>query len=201
MFRKLCTTILVFSALLLAATQAGYAQRQSLLTRHLRDAVRSGAARTAGRMPAGQTLRLVMVLPLRNQDELENLLADLYNPDSPSYHKFLTVDEFTARFGPTQDDYDTAIAFAQENGLTVVGTSPNRVNLDVAGPVASIEKAFHVNMGLYQHPTENRTFFAPDREPTVDLPFQLWHVGGLDNFSIPHPAGLSKNTGQKKFCT
>jgi len=40
------------------------------------------------------------------------------------------------------------------------------------------------------HPTENRTFYAPDREPTVDLPFALWHIAGLDNYSIPHPAGL-----------
>jgi kumamolisin len=53
-------------------------------------------------------------------------------------------------------------------------------------------------MGVYQHPTENRSFYAPDREPTIDLPFQLWHVGGLDNFSIPHPAGLSRNAGAKK---
>jgi subtilase family serine protease len=44
-----------------------------------------------------------------------------------------------------------------------------------------------VTMGLYQHPTENRTFYAPDREPTVDLPFQLWHISGLDNYSIPKP--------------
>jgi subtilase family serine protease len=42
-------------------------------------------------------------------------------------------------------------------------------------------------MGVYQHPTENREFYAPDREPTVNLPFPLWHVSGLDNFSIPHP--------------
>jgi kumamolisin len=64
--------------------------------------------------------------------------------------------------------------------------SRNRMNLDVTGSVAAIESAFHVNMGLYQHPTENRTFYAPDREPTVDLPFELWHIAGLDNFSIPH---------------
>jgi hypothetical protein len=48
-------------------------------------------------------------------------------------------------------------------------------------------------MGVYQHPTENRTFYSPDREPTVDLPFPLWHISGLDNYSIPHPAGLHKN--------
>ena len=48
-------------------------------------------------------------------------------------------------------------------------------------------------MGVYQHPTENRSFYAPDREPTTDLTFSLWHISGLDNFSLPHPAGLSKN--------
>ncbi|MGB6745170.1 MAG: S53 family serine peptidase [Terracidiphilus sp.] len=198
MIRKLTSSFVALATVLLFAATISHAQRQSLLTTHVRDAVRNGTARSAGNLPAGQTMQLVMVLPLRNQAELENLLADLYNPNSPSYHQFLTVDEFTSRFGPTQDDYDTAIAFAQENGLTVVATSPNRVNLDVAGTVANIEKAFHVSMGLYQHPTENRNFYSPDREPTVDLPFQLWHVSGLDNYSIPHPAGLSRNTGAKK---
>ncbi|MGB6723019.1 MAG: S53 family peptidase [Terracidiphilus sp.] len=198
MIRKLSTSSLATAALLLAAAAAGHAQRQTLLTSHVRPAALNGQAPLLGRLPASQTMRLVLVLPLRNQDELDNLLQDLYNPFSPSYHKFLTVDEFTARFGPTQEDYDTAIAFARENGFTIAGTSSNRVNLDVIGSVASIEQAFHVSMGVYQHPTENRTFFAPDREPTVDLPFQLWHVAGLDNYSIPHPAGLSRNTGAKK---
>ncbi|HYA62661.1 MAG TPA: hypothetical protein VED66_05620, partial [Candidatus Sulfotelmatobacter sp.] len=40
------------------------------------------------------------------------------------------------------------------------------------------------------HPTENRTFYAPDREPVPDLAVRLWHISGLDNYSIPHPAGL-----------
>jgi kumamolisin len=48
-------------------------------------------------------------------------------------------------------------------------------------------------MHTYQHPTENRVFYAPDREPTVDLPFQLWHVSGLDNYSTPHPMFVSKS--------
>jgi len=41
-------------------------------------------------------------------------------------------------------------------------------------------------MNLYKHPTENRTFFAPDREPKTDTPMQLYAIGGLDNFSTPH---------------
>jgi kumamolisin len=57
----------------------------------------------------------------------------------------------------------------------------------VKGLVSTIERAFHVNMLTYQHPTESRTFYAPDREPSTTLPFPLWHVSGLDNYSIPHP--------------
>jgi kumamolisin len=183
---------------MLAATAMSQAQRQPLLTSHVRPAALNGQARLLGNLPSEQTLRLVIVLPLRNQDQLDNLLEDVYNPNSPSYHQFLSVDEFTAKFGPTQDDYDAVVAFAKDNGLTVVGASRNRMNVDVTGPVASIERAFHVNLRQYQHPTEDRVFYAPDREPTVDLPFQLWHIAGMDNYSIPKPAGLSRNTGSKK---
>src|ERR1700683_3414673 len=132
-------------------------------------------------------MRLVLVLPLRNQAEYENLLQELYDPASLSYRQFLTVEEFTARFGPTPEDYDSVIHFAEANGLTVVKTSRNRMNIDVTGSVANVEKALHVTMALYQHPTESRTFFSPDRDPTPDVSVQLWHIGGLDNYATPKP--------------
>jgi subtilase family serine protease len=198
MFRKSSISLVAIAAVLFAATAIGQAQRQRLLTTHTRPAVLNGQARLIDHLPESQTMRIVLVLPLRNQEELDGLVQDLYNPSSPSYHHFLSVDDFTARFGPTQEDYNTLIAFARENGFTVAATSSNRVNLDVTGTVAAIEKAFNLRMGVYEHPTENRTFFAPDREPTVDLPFQLWHIAGLDNYSLPHPAGLERNSGRAR---
>jgi len=178
------------AACMSVALVVGHAQ--SLLTHHVRQATQDGSARSMGRLPASQTLNLVITLPLRNEDQLDQLLRDLYDPASPSYRQFLTVEQFTEMFGPTQQEYDAALKFARENGLTVVSTSPNRLNLQVSGPVANVEGAFQVKLGAYQHPTENRTFFAPDREPTTTLTFSLWHVSGLDNYSIPHPAGLDK---------
>jgi subtilase family serine protease len=185
------TSLLGFAAAAFAASAVS--QNQPLLTRHVRQITTTGEAKPLGQLPATQTLRLTLTLPLRNQPELDTLIDDLYNPASPSYRHFLTVEEFTAQFGPTEDDYSAVINFAEEHGLTVVATSPNRVNLDVTGTVSDIQRAFHMNLRTYQHPTENRAFFAPDREPTVDLPFQLWHVAGLDNFSTPKPAGLTLN--------
>jgi len=174
-----------------------HAQGQAVLTRHMHEAVANGEAVYLGRLPATQALRLNIALPLRNESELDELLQQLYDPQSPSYRHFLSVEEFTERFGPSQADYDAVVSYAEANGLTVTGTSPNRMLVDVTGPVANIEQAFHTHIGVYQHPTENRTFYAPEVEPTTDLPFALWHITGLDNFSIPRPASLHREPKAK----
>ncbi len=195
MIKRAGTRMLGLVALVLALNLVGNAQSLPPLTRHVREATTNGQARLVGRLPAAQEMRIVLVLPLRNQDALDSLLKDLYDPGSPAYRNFLSVDEFTAQFGPTQEDYDAVVHFAEANGLTVVGTSRNRLNVDVTGAVANIESALHVTLGLYLHPTENRMFYAPDREPTPDLSVQLWRVAGLDNYSIPKPALVRANWG------
>jgi kumamolisin len=201
MIRRLTTSLLAIVALVSVANVAGHAQSFLLLTHHVRDVTLNGQARSVGRLSSGERMRLVLVLPLRSQAALDQFLKELYDPASPSYRQYLTVEQFTAKFGPTQEEYDAALRWAETNGFTVVGTSRNRMNVDVTGSVATIETAFHVKMGLYQHPTENRTFYAPDREPTVDLAFQLWHIAGLDNYSIPHPALVKRPLGMTSEAT
>ncbi len=190
MNNRISVFVLTIAAILAAGSLDGRAQ--SLMTRHVRDAVVTGQAQLVGRLPATQQLQLNIVLPLRDQAGLDAFLADLRNSASASYRQYLTPQEFTARFGPTQANYDAVVAFVKANGLTVVGGSRDGMDVQVKGPVSAIETAFHVEMNSYQHPTENRVFFAADREPTVDLPFQLWHVSGLDNYSIPHPMLVSR---------
>ena len=46
-------------------------------------------------------------------------------------------------------------------------------------------------MALYRHPTENRSFYAPDREPSVESDVPLLSISGLDNSTLPRPAGLT----------
>jgi subtilase family serine protease len=196
--RRLGVFLLAIVAMVLGVILVCQAQTRPLLTRHVREVTLNGQAQSVGRLPATQSMRLVLVLPLRNQEELDNFLKNLYDPSSAAFRQFLTVEEFTYLYGPREQDYDAVIHFAEANGLTVVGTSRNRLNVDVTGTVESIEKALHVNMGMYQHPIEDRTFYAPDREPTPNLSVQLWHIAGLDNYSIPHPAGLHRNRGGGK---
>ena len=193
MIRRIRVFMLTAVALCLGVSTGSQAQTP-LLTRHTREAVVNGRACLVGHLPANQSLRLVLTLPLRDRPGLDAFLQRLYDPSSPSYRDFLTVEQFTSQFGPTRPDYDSAIAFAESNGFKVVGTSRNRMNVDVIAPVETIEKAFHVTMNVYQHPTENRTFYAPDREPSVDLPFQLWHITGLDNYALPRRTLMRRDT-------
>ena len=134
-------------------------------------------------LPGPKRLQLAIGLPLRNQEALANLLQQIYDPSSPNYRHYLTPEQFTEMFGPTEEDYQAVIIFAEANGLTVTGAHPNRVVLDVEGATADIEKAFHVTMLVYQHPTEARTFYAPDVEPSVDLAVPILHISGLDNYA------------------
>ena len=190
----LCSAMLLF-------VMGAQAQAQSLLTRHVRQGVVSGEAKFLNRLPETQTLRIDIVLPLRDPAGLEKFLHEVYDPSSPSYRHFLTVPEFTARFGPTQEDYYAVIDYATANGFKVVGGSRDGMDVQLEGSVTSIEAAFNVSMGVYQHPTENRTFYAPDREPMVYLPFPLWHISGLDNYSIPHPLYKHRNLTVKSNAT
>ncbi len=191
MIRGLRNSLLPFIAVLSVA--AIVAQGQSVMTHHVRDAVRNGQAQATGRLPSNQVLQLNLVLPLRDPAGLESFLKQLYNPASPSYRQFLTPPEFTARFGPTQENYDAVVRFAKTYGFEVVGGSRDGRDVQVKGTVAAIETAFHVNLRTYKHPTENREFFAPDSEPVLDLQFNLWHISGLDNYSIPHALRVSRD--------
>ncbi len=187
--RGLC--FVLCSAMFLLAMDSS-AQAQSMLTRHVREVTRTGEARPIGQLPASQVMQLHIVLPLRDQAGLDSFLKELYTPGSPSYRRFLTVQEFTDRFGPTQQDYDAVVHFAKASGFTVVGGSRDGMDVQIKGSVAAIEAAFHVNLRTYQHPTEDRTFYAPESEPVTSLPFSLWHISGLDNYSLPHPMLVKK---------
>ncbi|HKT90210.1 MAG TPA: S53 family serine peptidase [Candidatus Sulfotelmatobacter sp.] len=170
---------------LMSVSSVCLAQPQTPVTRHTRDEVINKVSPLVGHLSATKNMRIVLVLQHRNQPDLDQFLKDLQDPASTSYHHYLTVDQFTAKYGPSVSDYEAVKTWAKENGLKIESTARNRQILAVSGSVQKIQNALHVNFGIYQHPTENRTFFAPDREPTPDMSVRLWSIGGLDNFSTP----------------
>ena len=134
-----------------------------------------------------QQVNLAISLPLRNHTDLLALIEQRYDPTSTNYQQYLNPEQFADAFGPTTNDYAALITFAQANNLTVTATHPNRTLLDVSGSAADIENAMHVKLLVYQHPTEARTFYAPDADPALDLAVPILNIDGLDNYNLPRP--------------
>ena len=176
----------IFLLFLLSTVTMQAAARQ-FLRAHVPEGV--AASRVVGPLPESARIELAIGLPLRNQEDLETLLQQLADPASPNFRHYLTSEQFAERYGPSEEDYEALAGFMRANGLLVVGTHPNRTILDVSGTVASIESTFHVNMTYWHHPTRG-TFFAPDREPSVDAEVTILDVAGLDNFAVPRPMDL-----------
>src|ERR1035438_5882990 len=174
---------------LLFASSARAAERQ-MLSGHVPAAVAKLAP--VGSPPASQRLNLAIGLPLRNTEALTNLLHELYDPASPNYRQFLTPEQFTGRFGPSEADYQALIAFVKAQGLEVTTTHPNRAVLSVRGGVAEIEKALHLTLRLYPHPVEARKFYSPDVEPSLDFTVPVLHISGLSDYSLPRPMMVKK---------
>jgi len=189
--RRSGVLVLTIATILLAGSVSG--RTESPMTRHVREVVLNGQARLVGRLPATQVLKIDIVLPLRDQAGLDAFVADVYDPSSPNYRHFLTPAETSAKFGPTQQDWDALVRFSKENGFTVVSGSLMKRDIVLTGTVSAIESAFHVTMRTYQHPTENRVFYSPDREPSINVSFQIEHISGLDNYSKPHPLYVKRS--------
>jgi xanthomonalisin len=163
-------------------------QRLAMLARHLPPPVAENRATMMGAMKSEQRLRLGLHLPLRNQAGLAQLLRDLYDPHSAQFHRYLSVAEFTDRFGPTLDEYNAVVAWATAHGLNVTAQTSNRRFVAVEGTVDTINHAFDVNVNYYKHPTESRAFYSPDREPTtVGLNAPLLQVTGMNDYVLPRP--------------
>lgn len=187
----------VASAAIVLITPSATAQQ--ILHGHVPQAVARLHLRPIGRLPETNRLNLTIGLPLRNREMLTNLLQQLYDPASANYHHYLTPQQFTERFGPTEQDYQTVVNFAKTNGLEVVATHDSRMLLDVRGKVSDIEAAFHVTLQTYQHPTESRKFYAPDVDPSVDSNLPIQEINGISDYAILRPMGhaeqIAKNSG------
>ena len=115
--RTLSAFLLLLAAIVHVASILCRAEPETLLTSHVPDAVLNGEARLVGQLPATQTHSLRHCAGSPPSGGIENFLRKVYDPASPSYRHFVAVPEFTARFGPSQEDYDALIVFAKASGF------------------------------------------------------------------------------------
>jgi kumamolisin len=85
--------------------------------------------------------RLAVVLHYRDEAGLTRYLDALGDPDSPSYHRYLTNAQFRARFAPTEATYRSVASTLTRAGFRVTTAYANNSVIDVAAP-SGVARAF-----------------------------------------------------------
>ena len=134
-FSGLCGAVLaVVFAILPSPQTAAQTAPQSLFTlagnHPAETADLTAVARADARLP------MQVTLALRNGAALDQLLRDQQNPASPQYHRWLTPQQFRARFGPSQADVDAVAQWAASQGLQVTDTSLEQRYVRFSGTVS-----------------------------------------------------------------
>ncbi len=137
-----------------------------------------------------QNLSLDIVLPPRNQILLDQLVRDVYNPNSSRYLHFLSPEEFLASYGPDPLESNMLVSYLLSNGLRAFVDPSNQFLIRATGGTAEIDSAFRVNLQAYLY--QGRTFFAPNKTPSLPLAFSnVREIIGLENFAMGSPRNVN----------
>ncbi len=158
----------------------------------MRQNVTPGLDRAVKLHPAdpNRMLDITVSLSFRNQPALNAFIQRVSDPRSSSYGRYLTSTQFAAAYGPTPDDVQQVIDHLRRHGLTVGSVSSNRMLVDAAGPVRSVEAAFGVTISDWHDRDLDRDFFGNDTQPSVPAAIAPSVVGvlGLNNHYRFHHA-------------
>ncbi len=155
----------------------------------------------AGQVAAysNDTTPLTLTVTLRRDDEagFQHYLHDVYDPASPMYRQFLSPVDLAARFGPSQETYDTVARFFAAQRFTALELSPNRLTLTLAAARADAEAALAVHIDDYAG--AGRVFHANDRDPALppEIAAHVQAIAGLSTFARPTP--LTSNSPSPQY--
>src|SRR6266699_2766699 len=137
-------------------------------TIHVTDPVIARTEDDAGRVPLGSKFEGISIAFSRTpaqEADLQALLAAQQHPTSPLYHKWLTPDEFGARFGLADSDIAKVQSWVGQHGFTVESVSRSKNRISFSGTVEQVEAAFGTEMHYYK--VNGETHFAPSRDVSV----------------------------------
>jgi hypothetical protein len=138
--------------------------------------------------------RMLLVLKRSAAQEaaLRTLLDNQQDKHSPSYHKWLSPEQYGAQFGPTDSDMATIKAWLQSHGFQVESTK-GRTVLEFSGSASQVQEAFHTTIHKYMVNGEQHWANASDPQIPTALTAAVAGIASLNNFprkAMNTPAGI-----------
>ena len=93
-------------------------------------------------------VRALIGFPTRNRGDLEALVKEMYDPQSPDYGEYMTVAEWMADHSPPQEDFDLVKTWLDQQGFTVNFEASNRMVLQFSGTVGDFNETFKTTLHI-----------------------------------------------------
>lgn len=140
------------------------------------------------------TLTVGIALQLSDPAGQQSLLKSLYQAGSPSYHAWLTPQQFNARFAPAASTIAATKSFLTGAGMQLVPFSSATL-LIAEGTTAQVEATFHTSIQDYAL-SNGKQFYANSQAVSVpsNLASEIVAVFGLSNISavMPHKQPITR---------
>ena len=135
----------------------------------------------------GSGVAVTFYLPLRNAAQAETQAIAIQSYGSSSFHKFLSVSDFLAAYGPTEAQVTAVEQSLTSMGYTVSTVYPNHLAIEAVAPASVINST--LNVTLERRTLNGRTGMAPDRAPTIPagLRGMVTSIVGLDTLTHARP--------------
>ena len=129
--------------------------------------------------------RMLLVLKRSPQQEhsLRTLLDSQQDKNSPTYHKWLTPDEFGVNFGPSDQDMQLVTAWLQSYGFQVNRVSHGRTTIEFSGTEAQVEAALHTQ--IHQYLVNGQQYWANASDPQIPTALVPAVAGVLSLHNFP----------------
>jgi subtilase family serine protease len=177
--RRSLVAFIALSALIAGLSVA--AQASSARVRLTGSTVKwAGASNFLRRARSGEQVRLQVYLGLHDAAAAEQLAYDVSDPNSSSYQRFLSPQQFRARFSPSAASVSRVQSWLRSQGFSLTALPENHTFVEAVGTAALAERAFGVRLNYYRVGDTVRR--AADAAPEIpsDLAGIVDGVGGLD---------------------
>src|SRR5215471_4028491 len=190
MIRKLGLTSVLLGAILFAVVPGAAAQGNAATlagSRNVRPEARPENDR--GRVMDSVSLQHMLLQLKRSpqkEEALQQFIRELQTQGSPNYHRWLTAQEFGARFGVNQPDLEAVTAWLQSQGFRVNVVYPNGMVIDFSGTAGQVRKAFQTE--IHHLSVQGQMHIANMGEPRIPAALAPMVAGvvSLHDFR-PHP--------------
>jgi subtilase family serine protease len=139
-----------------------------------------------------ESLSLRFSMTAAQQADLTQLLAAQLNPSSPSYHQWLTPEQFGARFGLSSGDIAKVSAWLTSQGFAITGVARSSTFISFSGTVAQAQTAFGTSIHSLSYNGEPHISNVTDPVLPAAVANVVTAITGLNDFKLK-PRSRARN--------